>query len=192
MVKRLVIVLGSPGAGKTSLIKSLRNTRAYKLANLGDIMFELGKKQKLVEHRDEMKYLSPDEQTDLRDSAAEQIAKLDGNVVLETHASVEQHGRFFPGLPFYMMNHFKHITGLFYIDAETDQIMKRRQRDKTRPKREIEEKWMIDTQRDVNLAILSYYSTYLNIPLYIIDNKEGKLKETTRMFKNQLEDAFGE
>jgi len=145
----------------------------------------------MVDDRDEMRYLAPDEQTDLRDKATEQVARVDGNVVLDTHAMVEQHGRFFPGLPFYMVKHFKHVSGLFYIDAETEAIIARRRRDKTR-EREFEEKWLIETQRDLNLAIMSYYASYLNIPLYIIDNEEGKLDQTRKIFKKHLEDAFGE
>ncbi len=190
-MKKLVIVLGSPSAGKTAIVSSLSKDRRYKIINFGTVMYDLAIKKKFVKDRDKMRYLDLDKQTDLRDAAAEQVAKIDGNVVLDMHAVVEQHGRFFPGLPHYMMNHFRHISGLFYIDAETDDILARRKRDKTR-EREIESKWLIDTQRDINLSILSFYSTDLNIPLYIIDNEEGKLNQSVKTFKTHLEDAFGE
>ena len=56
----------------------------------------------------------------------------------------------------------------------------------------MEEKWVIDTQRNLNLAILSYYASYLNIPLYIMNNEEGELQNTQRLFIKHLDDAFGE
>jgi adenylate kinase len=190
-MKKLVIVLGSPSAGKSSVVSPLKNNKKYIIVNMGDVMLEIAKKRKLATSQDKLRYLTPDQQTDLRDAATEQIAKINGNVILDTHATIEQHGRFFPGLPFYMVEHFKHVAGLFYIDAETDQIMERRKKDKTR-QRELEEKWLIDTQRDLNLAIMSYYASDLNIPLYIIDNEDGKLDQTRNTFKKHLEDAFGE
>jgi len=41
-MKKLVIVLGSPGAGKTSVVASLKNDKKYRVINLGDVMFSIG------------------------------------------------------------------------------------------------------------------------------------------------------
>ncbi len=190
-MKKLVIVLGSPSSGKTTIVNAISKDKRYKRLNLGDVMFDIGVRRNIIKNRDQIRYLDNDGISELRTKAVEHISRIDGNVVLDTHATVEQHGRFFPGLPHYMMNHLKHVRGLFYIDATTDELLKRRKKDKSRT-REIEDKWLIDTQRDVNLAILSYYASDLNIPLYIIHNKEGKMKDTVRTFSRHLEDAFGE
>ena len=190
MAKRLVVVIGSPGAGKSSVIDSMQGS-GYKLINLGDVMLDIAMKKKLAKNRDKMRYLDSETQAEIRDLAIKRIAKLDGKVVLGTHATVEQHGRFFPGLSHYVITHLGHINGLFYIDATTSDIMSRRKKDKNR-KRELESAWTIDTQRSINLAIASYLSSDLNIPLYIIHNKEGQLNKTIRVFRSQLKDAFGE
>jgi adenylate kinase len=190
-MKQMVIVVGSPGAGKTSVVSPLQKSRKYKVVNLGDIMGEIGIKSHLVKRVDEIRYLDNDKNTDLRTKAVERVSKLEGNVILSTHAMVEQHGRYLPGLSYYMFKHFRHVKGFFYIDADTETLLRRRRKDKSRT-REIEDKKVLDTQRDLNLAILSYYSTHLNIPLYIINNTDGKLGETRKTFVKDLKDAFGE
>ncbi len=190
-MKKLVIVLGTQGAGKTSVVDAIKGNKKYTRVNLGDIMLSSGIKKNVLKDRDEIRYLDNDTITDLRTMAVAEVGKMDGCVILETQPSIEQHGRFFPGLPHYMMNHLKHLNALFYIDADTNSVLERRKKDTSR-KREMEEAWLINTQRDINLAILSYYATELNIPLYVINNEEGQLQETRKQFMDHLKDAFGE
>lgn len=190
-MKKLAIVIGTPSSGKTSLVDSVRKDNRYKVVNLGDVMQDIAVKEKYVDNRDKLRYLPMDKQEELRTKAVAKVSKERGNVVLDTHATVEQHGRFFPGLSFYMMTHLKHTAAIIYVDALTEHIMRRRKADKSRH-REIEPEWLINTQRDINLAIVSYYSTYLNIPLYLIVNEDGRLASSIKDFKSKLEDAFGE
>lgn len=190
-MKKIAIVMGTPSAGKSSLVDSVKKNSKYTVVNVGDIMRDIAVKEKYVRDRDQIRYLPVDEQEELRTKAIAKIAKLQGDVILDTHASVEQHGRFFPGLSYYMMTHLKHTVALFYVDALTKHIMRRRVADKSRH-REIEPEWLINMQRDINLAIVSYYSTYLNIPLYLIINEDGKLASSIKDFRGKLEDAFGE
>lgn len=190
-MKKLAIVIGTPSSGKTSLVDSVRRDNRYKVVNLGDVMQDIAVKEKYVDNRDKLRYLPMDKQEELRTKAVAKVSKERGNVVLDTHATVEQHGRFFPGLSFYMMTHLKHTAAIIYVDALTEHIMRRRKADKSRH-REIEPEWLINTQRDINLAIVSYYSTYLNIPLYLIVNEDGRLASSIKDFKSKLEDAFGE
>ncbi len=190
-MKKLAIVIGTPSSGKTSLVDSVKNDRRYKIINLGDIMQDIAVREKYVKNRDKLRYLPMEKQEELRTKAVATVSRENGDVILDTHATVEQHGRFFPGLSFYMMTHLKHTVAIFYIDALTEHIIRRRKADKSRH-REIEPEWLINTQRDINLAIASYYSTYLNIPLYLIVNEDGKLPSSIRDFRGKLEDAFGE
>jgi len=184
-IKNLIIVVGTPSAGKTSIVKALEGDQNYKIINLGDLMYEEGVKKGYIKDRDEIRYLDPEKSEELRTAAIEAVSKLDGNVVLDTHASVEQHGRFLPGLAYYMFKYLKHTKGFFYIDAETNEILERRKKDKTRA-REIEPEWLINTQRDINLAIISYYSTHFNVPMYVINNRNGKLEESKAAFKEHV------
>ncbi|MCL5433712.1 MAG: AAA family ATPase [Candidatus Marsarchaeota archaeon] len=189
--KNLIIVVGTPSAGKTSIIKVLESNPNYKTVNLGDIMYEIGVKKGYIKNRDEIRYLDLEKSESLRTAAIEKISKMDGNVILDTHASVEQHGRFMPGLAYYMFKYLKHTKGFFYIDAETGEILRRRKMDQTRS-REIEPEWIINTQRDINVAIISYYATHFNVPMYVINNKKGKLEESRNAFKEHVKNVIGE
>ncbi|MGC8572196.1 MAG: AAA family ATPase [Candidatus Micrarchaeia archaeon] len=189
--KNLIIVVGTPSAGKTSIIKVLENDPNYKTVNLGDLMYEVGVKKGYIKDRDEIRYLDPDKAEELRTAAVEEVSKMEGNIILDTHATVEQHGRFLPGLAYYMFKYLGHTKGFFYIDADTDEILRRRKEDKTRT-REIEPEWLINTQRNINLAIISYYASHFNVPMYVINNKKDNLEESRNVFKEHVKKVLGE
>jgi adenylate kinase len=186
---RIVIVTGTPGAGKSSIVRTLDKSPVYRVRNLGEIMLGLAIKKGYCKDRDKIRYLSNAKQNELGLAAARQLAKEKGTVVLDTHASVEQHGRVVTGLPGNFLDALKDVRGLVYVDSETDLIVKRRKRDKARS-REVESKRTIETQRIINLSTLSYCAAYLNIPIYIIDNKEGRLKESQNSLRLYLKDAL--
>ncbi len=183
---KVVIAVGSPGAGKTSVLEAANGK--YKVVNVGDIITGLGISKGHIRNRDEIRYMPNDIFVKMKSLAFTKIAKMPGNLVLDTHASVEQHGRFIPGLPIKEIKKLN-VVGLVYIDASTDSIIERRKRDKTRV-REEEARTLIDTQRSVNIAVLSYYFSMLNVPLFIIDNREGKISESRRSFLKGLKEAF--
>ncbi len=186
---KIVFVIGSPGAGKSSIISAVK--KKYSVVTVGDFMEKAGRAKRLIKHRDEIRYLTPNQQKVLQADAFRQIGKLPGEVVLDTHATVEQHGRFYPGMADQMLRYMKNIVGVVYVDAPVADILKRRKVDKSR-KREIEPEWLVERQRDMNFAIASYYSTHINIPLYLIVNKDGALKQAQKQFIKSLKDAFGE
>ena len=52
-----------------------------------------------MRNRDEMRLLAKDDQRSLQRKAAAAIAKTDGNVIVDTHASVKTPKGYLPGLP---------------------------------------------------------------------------------------------
>ena len=54
----MIIVMGLPGAGKTTVLNNAVSGFAdWKVLNYGDMMFEIAKREKLVNDRDEMRKL---------------------------------------------------------------------------------------------------------------------------------------
>lgn len=183
MAKKLVIVVGHNGSGKSTLMEPLGKSGKYVVVNLGEVMHDLARKKKLVKHPDQIKELDDETQEDLRNEAVRHVSKMKGHVILDTHSAAEQHGRFIPGLHHYLSSHFKHAAGFLYVDADSDTILKRTNKGK-------KEKFTINMQKSINLAILSYYSSQLGIPLYVVNNNDGKLEEARAQVSKHLNSIF--
>ena len=190
-MNRIVIITGSPGVGKSTLIKSLTENGKYKILNVGDVMLDLAIKEGAVKGRDELRFLKDDEIRRLQDKTFIDIAHMEGNIILDTHASVESNGRFVPGVPLETMRIIRrNVRAMIYIDALTTEIIERATGDKHRLRNT--DRAFIDAQRRINLSILSMYSAYLNIPLYIIFNRQDELAESIKSLKEHLEQIFSE
>ncbi|HUY69949.1 MAG TPA: AAA family ATPase [Candidatus Baltobacteraceae bacterium] len=190
-MNNIVIITGSPGVGKSTMIRSIAEGGKYNIINVGTFMLEIAMKEGIVKDRDELRFLNKDVVRKLQDRTFTDIAKMEGKIILDTHASVESNGRFVPGVPFDTMSIIRNnIHGIIYIDALTEEIMKRARGD-TKRTRNTDEAF-IDAQRGINLSILSMYSTYLNIPLYVIFNRQDRLDEGVKSLKEHLEQIFSE
>jgi adenylate kinase len=190
-----VIVTGTPGAGKTTILSSIANDKRYTLVSVGSLMLELAEKEGFAKERDDLRHKSNDKSAydDLRIYAFKKIEEMKGDVIVDTHASVESEGtgRYVPGLPLEALKILTKLKGFIYVDAHTDRILERRRMDDTRKRKE-EDPALIDTQRLVNMAALSYYSTSLNIPLYVIFNRQHMLEESEEKIRGCLKELFGE
>jgi adenylate kinase len=190
MPNKIVFICGSPGAGKSSVIDGISSKKGYKVVNVGTLMTDLAVKKRYVKGRDELRSLEKGRFNELQAAAFRKISEMDGNIILDTHATVEQNGRYFPGISIWQTMQLKGLAGFVYIDALTQDIAKRRKGDRTR-RREKERIELIDVQRLMNISILSACSTFLNLPLYIIFNEQGKLEASIGQLKAQLKDIFG-
>ncbi len=189
---RVILVFGSPGAGKTTVItKSIGNNTAYRIINIGTLMKDIAIRKGYVKNRDDVRYLPIKIATGLRKAAIDHIGRMHGNIVIDTHASVERGDRYFPGMPLEVLKGLGGLAGIIYVDAETDDIIKRRKSDKNR-KREIESARTIDMQRLINIAMISNISAHLNISIYIIENDGGMLQSAEKDFKAALKDIINE
>ena len=104
MQGRKVIITGVPGVGKTTVVnealkKLEREGVKYKSINFGTFMFEVAKSDNVVQDRDQMRTLDRAVQKHLQKRAAQEIAKVTGNVLIDTHASVKTPKGYLAGLP---------------------------------------------------------------------------------------------
>ncbi len=187
MAERIVIIAGSPGAGKSTIIKELARRSKCSIANVGSLMLEHAKARGYAADRDAVRYLPGKIISELRAQALSAINQMPGNVLLDTHASVGENGRYIPGLPIDTLKELKNVSGLVYIDAVTEDIIERRRKDPHR-KRENEDDYMVNEQRIINMSMLSIASSHLNVPLFIVLNRQGRLEECI----SEIEKRFSE
>ena len=187
---KIVVVTGSPEAGKTTILGKL-DRKSYNVINIGDLMAEIARKESLASTKDELRKLSGRRElySRLREMAFSAATRRRGKTVIDTHASVEHMGRYVPGLPLQALRLLKGLSGFIYIDAETKEILERRLYDKSRDRGQ-ETAARIETQRLVNLASLSFCASYLNIPLHIINNRQGELRSSVKDLEAALSDLF--
>ena len=103
MGKRIVIT-GVPGVGKTTVVNGAleklgKEGIEYQAINFGTFMFEVASNQKIVADRDGMRKLPGPVQKDIQRKAAQAIAKVEGNVIIDTHCTVKTPKGFLAGLP---------------------------------------------------------------------------------------------
>ena len=131
-----VVVVGIPGVGKTSLVTKLvelitQQSKTVSVHSFGTVMLEEAMKNG-IKDRDELRKLSIDKQKELQKMAAEDIAKLQDDVVLiDTHAFISTKSGFYPGLPNYVIQIIQ-PTNFIAITASPDEIHDRRMKDETR------------------------------------------------------------
>jgi len=190
MPNKIVFVCGSPGAGKSSVIEGISSNKNYRVVSVGSLMEEIALKNGYAKNRDELRFLPKERYDSLQVVVFKKISEMEGNIVLDTHATVEQNGRYMPGITFKKAEHLKPLAAFIYIDALTQDIEDRRKGDETR-RREKERPELVDVQREINMSILSACSAYLDLPFYVVFNEHGKLENSVKELKAHLREIFG-
>jgi adenylate kinase len=190
MPNGIVFVCGSPGAGKSTIVNRLAKNRNYRVLNVGTLMMEIAIKKKYVKDRDQLRFLGSKRLLQLQKETFSKVSGMKGNIILDTHATVEQNGRYVPGISINAARNLGGLAGLIYIDALTEDILKRRKSDRTR-RRENERPELIDIQRPINISILSACSVFFNIPLYVVFNEQGRLESSVAQMRKHLKNIFG-
>lgn len=186
-----VIVVGVQASGKTTLLKKL-SKKGIKIMNIGDIMMDYALKKRYVRYRDELRYIDANNRNTYKKiqfGAFAAVGKLNGNIVIDTHATIKAGNRHIPGLPYSCIKLLKGIKGFVYIDSSMEDILKRRKVDRSR-KREEDSPTEIETDKSVAVAITSYYASVLNTPMYVIENRNGHMKEASSELKTALSELF--
>jgi adenylate kinase len=184
----IILVLGSPGAGKTTLIESVKEqVHNFEVVNIGTLMAEEVKSQNIP--RDRLRYLPTEQIRELRASAFKRIAAMKGTIIVDTHATVEKGNKFIFGLPINDLQYMGKIQGIIYVDASPEELIKRRSADTMR-KRENDDEEVLNLQRHLNLAVVTMYGSTYDIPVYILHNKEGKLEAAKADFESFVKDII--
>ena len=99
MAKNIILVAGTPGSGKTTVLKGVGTSFNSTIVNMGSMMLEVAQKLGYVTDRDQLRSLDLRKFNEVRSRALDEIEEMDGNIIIDTHASIEENGRYMPGLP---------------------------------------------------------------------------------------------
>lgn len=178
MGKRVVIT-GVPGVGKTTVIDGAKEKLeeegiSYASINFGTCMFEVACEQGKVKNRDEMRKLEQSEQKTLQKTAAQLIARIQENVIVDTHCTVSTPGGYLPGLPSWVLEELKPDI-IVLVETDEDQILKRRLSDTSRD-RDMEGYMSIKEHQDYNRYMAASYSMLTGCTVKIVRNLDFLLE----------------
>ena len=180
-----IIITGTPGSGKTTILKSLSE---FKIINMGTEMMKYAAEK--VANRDSIrKQLSYSEINEIRHRIFEGFNSTTYDFLLETHTSVKAGSKYIPGFSEDELRMLKEVKAIIYIDATAGEILLRRQSDSSR-ERENETEEDINEQRSINIALASYFSACLNVPLYMVRNRQNRVSEASNEIRNAINEAF--
>ncbi len=186
-MKRILVVTGTPGAGKTTVLSGIHGK--HTLLNIGTLMFEIAHERYKIKDRDEIRAMPPEDILKLRKMVLNRIKNMKGNIILDTHVTIRKGPRIVPGFSERELVNIGDILGFIYIDADAKEIILRRTKDLNR-RRDVEDIHDINDQRTINLGILSTLSAAMNMPIYLIKNKKGKLADAIKTANRVVADAF--
>ncbi len=176
----MMIVMGLPGAGKTTVLKGLDTD--YQILNYGDLMLEIEKEKFGVKDRDDMRRLPIEKQKEAQGLVYEKLSKMEGKIILDTHCSVSTPKGFFPGVPLDYLRMLR-VDALVLITADVEEVAKRRAEDPTR-KRDVDDVALHDR---MNHAYLATYSAATGAPAVVIMNRQGKVDEAVAQLQKVLQ-----
>ena len=179
----MIIVMGLPGAGKSTVL-SAASKSDYKILNYGDLMFEIAKVKFGISARDEMRKLSPERQKEVQAAVGDQLAKMEGKILLDTHCSVSTPSGYLPGLPLSLLSKLR-VEKLVLITAPVEEVLARRDADRTRS-RDPEAPESLSEHDAMNRALLAAYSCVTGAPAAIVSNRQGRLAEAQARFLSLL------
>lgn len=182
MQGKKVIITGVPGVGKTTVInEALKKLKSegveYQSINFGSFMFEVAKKDNIVKDRDQMRTLDRTVQKRLQQRAAQEIAKVSGNVLIDTHASVKTPKGYLAGLPEWVLREIMPDI-IVLVETDDDQILMRRLNDETRS-RDKEGSRSIAEHQQFNRSIAASYAMMTGCTIKIITNADFLLDRST-------------
>lgn len=182
----MIIVMGLPGVGKTTVLKNLMQlNKKVSILNYGDLVFSFAKQKFKVSNRDRINLLPEEKHKELQRLAIKEIELINNKesrigkiLILDTHAALKKPTGFMPGLSYELLSKIP-IEVFIFIDAPTKEILARRERDVDR-KRPTFVADDINSLREASLSMLNVYSAAIGKPYYVLINKEGKVDETVK------------
>ncbi len=178
----IVVVMGVPGAGKTTVIRRAQKYVDFTYVNYGDIFLDVARERYGIESRDEIrKRLSWEEYKELHKEAAKRIVEMGKNelVVLDTHALVVLPTGFMPGFPRFVLEMLP-VSAWVLVEASPEEIAGRRARDAGERERGggLEEE--VALHQELNRVAAIVYATIAGGSVYIIMNREGMAEEAAK------------
>jgi adenylate kinase len=179
--KRITIVVGIPGVGKTTVItktKEIMLQSGYKTTVIvfGSVMLSEAKKIGIGD-RDQIRKLSLSGQQNLQNLAADYICSVKEDlVIVDTHLFIRTSSGFFPGIPQNVIQKLK-PKNLILITATPEEILARRAKDQLR-NRDIMSIEEIKRELGLSTSMISTISILSGSAFEIVDNHQGSSEDT--------------
>jgi len=179
--KRITIVVGIPGVGKTTVITKTKDILLQSGYNttvvvFGSVMLSEAKKTGIVD-RDQIRKLSLAGQQNLQNLAADYIRSVKEDlVIVDTHLFIRTSSGFFPGIPQNVIQKLK-PRNLILITATPEEILARRAKDESRNRDMVS---IEEIKKELGLAIsmISTISILSGSAFEIVDNHQGSSEDT--------------
>ncbi|MHA1839852.1 MAG: adenylate kinase [Candidatus Ranarchaeia archaeon] len=157
-----VVLTGVPGCGKTTISSRIKEHGHIHVINFGTIMFEVAQEKFGLHDRDDMRReLTPEKYKMLQLEAGRRIGEMQGDVLIDTHASIKTKYGYLPGLPREVLELISpDVIALIELNPAT--IIKRRKKDMqsgTRVGRDREAEREIDLHQTMNRHFVTAYAT---------------------------------
>jgi len=119
-----------PGAGKSTILRKLvEKIPGIKVINFGDYMLEEARRSLGIYDRDEMRRrVKPMDYRSLQERAAEEIARIEGDLIIDTHAAIKTPYGYYPGLPSRVVEILK-PDAIAFLEFRPEDILQRRLKD---------------------------------------------------------------
>lgn len=187
---RTVVVVGIPGVGKTTVLNVAVNellSKGYvvKVINFGDYMLQELTQRGLVRSRDEIRLLPLKIQREVQEMVAKRIryeidseCKLRSESIffIDTHAVVKTSTGYWSGLPRHVIEHLMPDI-VVVIEASVDEILNRQIRDKSRERSDYRDPRLLSDLLIMNRMFAISSATLVGVPVYILYNREGSVRE---------------
>lgn len=179
--KRITIVVGIPGVGKTTVITKTRDILLQSGFNttvvvFGSVMLSEAKKMGIGD-RDQIRKLSLSGQQNLQNLGADYICSVKEDlVIVDTHLFIRTSSGFFPGIPQNVIQKLK-PRNLILITATPEEIIGRRAKDESRNRDMVS---IEEIKKEIGLAIsmISTISILSGSAFEIVDNHQGSSEDT--------------
>lgn len=175
-----VVLVAVPGGGKTTIINYVKKRMPeLNVVNYGDVMLELAKERYRIADRDEMRKRIPlEDYRRLQLDAALIIAKLEGDVLIDTHVSIKMQGGYYPGLPLEAARNMM-PDAIVLLEYLPEDIIERRKKDlKTvRAGREIESEEEIEMHQQINRIFAASVANSVQCLLIILNLRFKQSRE---------------
>ncbi len=177
------IVTGTPGVGKTTVLAEALKGKNLKVVVFGDIMFEIAREMGLVSSKDEMRSkIKLDAYRQIQEKAADRIAGMQGDIVVDTHAAIKRIDGYYPGLPEWVLKRLN-PKAIAVIEARPSEIELRRKEDPTRMRSDFGGAEQVIEYQNMNRAYVAAYSALTGCLVKIIVNEQGKILEAAQKLK---------
>jgi adenylate kinase len=186
----MIIVLGTPGAGKTTVLPKATEGFGSTEVNYGDLMLEIAMRESMATDRDGMRKMPLEKQKELQFAVAKKLGGLEGRVILDTHALVSTPAGYLPGIPGILFENVN-VEQLILITSPPRDVVRRRSEDKSRTRDDESEEQLAEIT-GINKSYLFAYSALSGAPAAVVENADGKLEEAVRRIRGILEERWHE